>query len=175
MESQIRTIMLKCPSCGAALEVTPDLERFACGYCGIEQIVQRKGGTVALRLITEAIARVQTGTDRTAAELAIKRTSDEIELLNRKLSNLNFSRVVPALSVPLIPFGLIFGHMSKVAFGWPHAEAFGVIVAITGGMMACLAVWFTGSEGFKKDVREMEERRAELMGKLETYKLTVEP
>ena len=47
-------INLNCTNCGAKpLDVhdDDDMERFACGYCGTEIIVQRRGGTVAhLRL-----------------------------------------------------------------------------------------------------------------------------
>lgn len=78
MGDQIRTLALKCPSCGSGLEVSPDMERFACGYCGTEQMVQRRGGTVSLKLITAAISRVQTGTDKTAAELALVRLREEL-------------------------------------------------------------------------------------------------
>src|SRR5688572_14087956 len=54
------------------------MDRFACGYCGSEQIVERRGGTIGLRLIVDAVSRVQTGTDKTAAELAIIRLEKEI-------------------------------------------------------------------------------------------------
>ncbi|MEO6741201.1 MAG: hypothetical protein ABIP20_13185 [Chthoniobacteraceae bacterium] len=85
MNEKIRTLTLKCPSCGAALDVSPDMERFACGYCGTEQIVQRRGGTVSLKLISDAISRVQTGTDRTAAELALVRLQQELAVINAQL------------------------------------------------------------------------------------------
>jgi len=64
-------ISLKCQSCGGKLDVYEDMERFACGYCGSEMIVQRRGGTIALKLVQEAIKKVQIGTDQTAAELAL--------------------------------------------------------------------------------------------------------
>ena len=54
------------------------MDLFACSYCGTQQVVQRRGGTVALKLVSDAIARVQVGTDRTASELAIRRLKDEI-------------------------------------------------------------------------------------------------
>jgi hypothetical protein len=57
------------------------MNRFACGYCGTEQVVERKGGTVALKPITDAIARVQVGTDKTAAELALNRLPQELNAI----------------------------------------------------------------------------------------------
>ncbi len=58
------------------------MTRFACGYCGTEQIVERKGGTVILKGLSEAINRVQAGTDKTAAELALRRLTDEMQAVN---------------------------------------------------------------------------------------------
>ena len=78
MSQPIGIISLKCPNCGAAVSITPELDVFACGYCGAQQMVQRGSGTVSLKLIGEAIARVQHGTDRTAAELAIRRLRDDL-------------------------------------------------------------------------------------------------
>jgi len=61
------------------LDITEDLERFACGYCGTEQIVKRAGGVVWLKKIETAVRDVQKGTDRTAAELAWVRLEGELE------------------------------------------------------------------------------------------------
>ncbi len=75
----MKVITLKCASCGAALEISPDMDQFACGYCGSEQIVERRGGTISLKLVTDAITKVQAGTDKTAAELALKRLKEELQ------------------------------------------------------------------------------------------------
>jgi hypothetical protein len=72
-------VRLNCQSCGGKLEVYRDMEQFACGYCGTEMIVQRRGGTVALKAVTEAIKQVQIGTDKTAAELALARLESEMK------------------------------------------------------------------------------------------------
>jgi DNA-directed RNA polymerase subunit RPC12/RpoP len=71
-------LKLACVNCGAPLEIGPDLDSFACGYCGSRQQVERKGGTVALRKVENAINAVQRGTDRTAAELAMPRLRAEL-------------------------------------------------------------------------------------------------
>lgn len=57
------------------------MENFACGYCGTQQIVERGGGIIRLRAISEGIRLVQRGTDKTAAELALKRLPIELENL----------------------------------------------------------------------------------------------
>lgn len=69
---------MNCASCGANLEIKTDTNSFTCGYCGASQLVERHGGTVSLKLVTDSIARVQVGTDKTAAELAIVRLKNEI-------------------------------------------------------------------------------------------------
>lgn len=78
MNGSDNIIPLKCCSCGAALEIAPDVDEFACGYCGGQQIVLRRGGTIALKLIGESVARIQRGTDRTAAELAVRRLREDL-------------------------------------------------------------------------------------------------
>ena len=88
MDDILRTIILQCPSCGANLEITPDMTAFACGYCSTQQMVQRRGGSVSLKLIGEAIARVQRGTDRTASELAIRRIQDELAVVEAQRTKL---------------------------------------------------------------------------------------
>src|ERR1051325_912815 len=88
-------INLNCANCGAKLNVYDDMQRFACGYCGTEMVVQRRGGTVALKAVTEAIQKVQIGTDKTAAELALVRLrQDRGEIVTQ------FSAVKPASALP---------------------------------------------------------------------------
>jgi hypothetical protein len=77
-------ITLQCQRCGGKLDVYEDMERFACAYCGTEMIVQRRGGTVALKLVQEAIKKVQVGTDKTAAELAIARYENDLVELRKE-------------------------------------------------------------------------------------------
>lgn len=74
-------VTLSCPSCGGKLQVTNDLERFACGYCGSEHIVRRSGGTVSLEPVLEKLDQLKSGVDRTASELAIQRLRNDIRAL----------------------------------------------------------------------------------------------
>jgi predicted RNA-binding Zn-ribbon protein involved in translation (DUF1610 family) len=71
-------IPLECPNCGARLEVTEDLDRFACGHCGKQLMVRRGGGIVALKPVVDELKGVKVGVDRTASELAIPRLEKEI-------------------------------------------------------------------------------------------------
>jgi ribosomal protein S27AE len=79
---------LTCPNCGGKLEVGDDRERFACGYCGREVAVEWRGGTVALKAITDSIQQLRTGAERTAAELALVRLQRELTDLEDRLSGL---------------------------------------------------------------------------------------
>lgn len=81
MPQNLKILSLKCPSCGGPLDVSEEQCRFSCAYCGSEQVVIRRGGTVTLKLIGDAIAKVQIGTDRTAAELAISRLRGDLNAL----------------------------------------------------------------------------------------------
>jgi hypothetical protein len=64
------------------------MDRFACGYCGVELLVERRGGTVALRAVERAIERVQIGTDKTAAELALSRLKGELAAKERDVNRI---------------------------------------------------------------------------------------
>ncbi|HUD14739.1 MAG TPA: hypothetical protein VMQ56_13895 [Terracidiphilus sp.] len=109
-------INLNCANCGGKLEVYDNMDRFTCGYCGTEMLVQRRGGTVALKAVTEAIKRVQKGTDKTAAELAIVRLEKERnELVEAEKKGDN--SVGPfVVGVALAVFGIVKATDGEFAF-----------------------------------------------------------
>lgn len=74
-------INLTCPSCGGKIQISKDIDRFACGYCGNEQMVVRSGGTITLAPVIDEIKHVSRGVDKTASELAIARLDREITKL----------------------------------------------------------------------------------------------
>ncbi len=78
-------ITLRCPACSAALQITNDIERFACSHCGTEYMVRRGGGIVSLAPMIEGIKNVQIGVDKTASELAIRRLYEEMAALDLKI------------------------------------------------------------------------------------------
>lgn len=71
-------LKLSCVNCSAPPGIGADLDRFAYGYCGTNQVVQRSGGVVSLQHAESAIQAVQRGTDKTAAELAVPRLQREL-------------------------------------------------------------------------------------------------
>jgi hypothetical protein len=115
-------IALKCQSCGGNLEIYGDMDRFACGYCGTEMIVQRRGGTVVLKAVTDAIKQVQIGTDKTAAELAIARYEGDLRDLRAVQAKLTQERdkgigTGVGCGVLLMALGLITVSNSATGFG----------------------------------------------------------
>lgn len=68
--------VLRCPSCGGALDVYKDMQTFCCGYCNSPVAAVRRGGTVSLSL-EASIQSVETNTGKTAAELALRRLEKE--------------------------------------------------------------------------------------------------
>ncbi len=54
------------------------LTEFACAHCGTEHIVKRGDGIIFLQPVVEGLQKVQSGVDKTASELAIKRLLAEI-------------------------------------------------------------------------------------------------
>jgi protein-arginine kinase activator protein McsA len=78
-------VTLTCPSCGGKLEITPEIDRFACANCGNEHIVQRSGGIISVIPLVAGLHKVQEGVDRTASELAIKRLREELSVLESEL------------------------------------------------------------------------------------------
>jgi DNA-directed RNA polymerase subunit RPC12/RpoP/uncharacterized membrane protein YeaQ/YmgE (transglycosylase-associated protein family) len=74
-------ITLSCPNCGGKLQITTEIDRFACAHCGQEHIVKRGAGTISLHPVIEGLDKVQHGVDKTSSELAIKRLTGEINSL----------------------------------------------------------------------------------------------
>ncbi len=83
-------ITLTCPSCGAKLQITGEIDRFACAACGNEHIVNRSGGIVSPKPLIDSMKGVKVGLDKTSSELAIVRLNKEIpelvKLYEAKLS-----------------------------------------------------------------------------------------
>jgi DNA-directed RNA polymerase subunit RPC12/RpoP len=71
-------LSLSCPSCGGKLQITSDIERFACSYCGTEQIVKRGGGIISLTPVIDGLKNIKVGVDKTSSELALIRLNREI-------------------------------------------------------------------------------------------------
>lgn len=140
------TIRLTCPTCGAKLEVTQDMDRFACLYCGNEMLVIRRGGTASLKPVVEELERVRDGAVRTASELAIERLDKEIAALWSQRRNLDSALASPGCAFALGAIGLLFFAVAvydqtvyQKQDNWQVAFACGLPIIVIA------FVWFTVS------------------------------
>ena len=80
-------VTLTCPTCGGKLQITPDIDRFACTHCGNEHIVKRSAGTVAIQPLADSLSGLQRATDRTAAELGLRRVNEDLTRIETRYSS----------------------------------------------------------------------------------------
>lgn len=102
----LMVIPMKCPSCGAGLQISQQMDSFACGYCGTSIRTVRQGGTVSL--LIEAVTKVQIATDRTAAELALARLGKELDQLDKEIAELE---KMEEPSPPMKPSFSLWGYL----------------------------------------------------------------
>lgn len=132
----LRIVNLRCTGCGAPLDITPDLDVFSCSYCGAQQAVHRSGGTVSLKPLEAAISRVQQGTDRTAAELAIRRLREDLTTLeakeqqNRASMDIEDRRLGRLWLTLVIATGFLAVTLANDA--WIGAGILGVLILLAG-------------------------------------------
>jgi len=155
-------ITLKCPNCGANLQITPDMETFACGHCGTQQIVRRDGGTVSLKVITDAIAGVKASTDRVAAEMEIRRLRDDAEQLGRQVEKLDKKieeAKIRGACAPLV-VGVLLAGLGGAIFGYPFLC--GVIVAFMAGPLCIFAINWINTHGMTREREQKANWQASL-------------
>jgi ribosomal protein S27E len=87
-----RLLSLNCPNCGANITFDNTLAQFACSYCGASIAVRTEGGAVSLHKLSETVERIESHTERAAAELAIARYEKEIAALESQLQSVESPR-----------------------------------------------------------------------------------
>ena len=180
-------INLNCANCGAKLDVYEDMERFACGYCGTELIVQRRGGTVALKAVTDAIKKVQIGTDKTAAELALARLNQESTTLSEELKKLADAKSEEAANRPMagcmsVVFGVIGTPFLLLAFAGEGGLAFFGFVfgmILVGLSLLCLYALRNGKDrarrvSVEKQILEKQTELAEVKNRIVQHRRIVD-
>jgi DNA-directed RNA polymerase subunit RPC12/RpoP len=181
MNTQTRILGLKCASCGADLKISPDMDIFACGHCGTRQLVERRGGTVNLKVISEAVARVQVGTDKTAAELALRRLGEErvsIEL-GKKLLRQRAVQAEASRNNGLIAC-LVIGVTLALVIACTGGNVGGVlaIIGFTGIVAAMThrtntSQWKTGNQKRTNEAHKLDARMATVMTEINENLATV--
>ncbi len=113
-------IKLKCENCGAELEVYDDMERFACGHCGTEIAVERRGGTVILNAAA--------GRDKPSAELALVRLKEEAGDLSKRYDAMLKERVERNKRGYIIGISLLLIGFVVVRTGYSLVMGLGLLI-----------------------------------------------
>ena len=153
-------VTLTCPSCGGELQVTNDIDRFACAYCGVEHFVRRGGGIVSLSPVLDRLAKVETEVNKTASDLAIMKLTEEIEELQVEISKATpGSMIVTYIILGVVALiGGIYLILVEGEWGWALCSC---------GFMAFLILTmrlleFGGKEKAKALEEQLDQKQAEL-------------
>ena len=113
-----------CPSCGAKLKIDSDLDRF-CTYCGNEFAIKRNGRTISIESAVRQLHNVQTGVDKTASELAIRRLQEEIDKLENKRDQIKGAGCLSSIfsGGGLTTLGVVSFLLAAVVSSFLHIEA----------------------------------------------------
>jgi hypothetical protein len=146
------------------------MDRFACGHCGTEMLVQRRGGTVALRAVTEAIKKVEISTDKAAAEVALMRLEAEMRDLSDKAASVKKQKddaVASGIGCAFLPVAiglLLLFAIGSNSLGW---------IALMFGALVALGSWAGGSsknqelEGLESRMKSTRRKIGEKRGIVE--------
>jgi len=156
-------VTLTCPTCGGKLQITSDIDRFACTHCGNEHLVKRSEGVIAIQPLAESLTGLKRATDRTASELAIRRLTDDLSQLQAakvqaETKVAEHSKVIKAHnekkqgcqagigSILLTPLCIGAYYLSEelVKNVSPDSLLSGLpwLLMIWAGLMALMAIWF---------------------------------
>jgi hypothetical protein len=171
-------ITLSCPSCGAKLSITPDIDRFACSHCGQEHIIKRGGGIVSLSPVVGAINQVGVRVDRVAAELAAARLQREIGEASKEKDKIleNYPEPVTKQqhAIALIGGAIIvlvtMGHLQSLFLF--ILFIFGVILTVDGGLRVFLfnpAAKHNWKIATGKRIQELDAQIAKRQAQLKNY------
>lgn len=170
----VEVFTLRCPSCNGKLEITRDVNRFACGHCGNEHIVIRSGGTVTLKPVVEEIkgmrddvVRVKRSIEVNNAELAVARIGKELTALKAELRNFdkreNRGGCSPIM-MGLIGFFIFLSGLGSFTLGM---LVFSVIILLVGIFMMFSAIIFFISD--VSETNQLKKRIADLEKKKQAY------
>ena len=156
-------IKLRCENCGGELEIYDDIGRFACGCCGSEFAVQRRGGTIVLKLVTEAIQKEPIGTDKTTAELNRMRLKEDAESLSKRHAAMLSESIEGKKRGYIIGFSLIMFGFVVVRSG--YSLIIGLCVLLAG--MFTISYVRRHDKKVLADARELQTKIDVLNGRIE--------
>jgi hypothetical protein len=143
------------------------MNHFACGYCGVEQFVERRGGTVALKAVTGAIEKVRVGTDKTAAELAIRRLKEESQqlgiLYRQRLTRANSQKSdIPPAALGIAAITFVFAFIATAII---NSIDYGLGFLAGGGLLilGAIACYYAKRDRDKEIDEKLQEDLSELI------------
>lgn len=164
-------ITLSCPNCGGRLQITPDIERFACQYCGYEHIVRRSGGLVSLEPVMRMMGNINSNinlvgvgvnmlgfsSEKQVAEQAIARIKTELPELEARVQSLEGNKGCATTGgIMGIVFGVVFFIIAAFTKGW---------VAIIGLVSLILGIVMLATANPAKEKQEIMEAKQKLDAK----------
>lgn len=127
-------VTLSCPSCGAPLQVTNDIDRFACAHCGAEHVVRRGGGIVSLEPVVSVLRDVRVGVDRAVSELALPRLTAEISELEKQKKPIRAGEIWPIL-FPVGLSGVVVWLILNAVIRGPYGSVFAAAGGLATGLL----------------------------------------
>jgi ribosomal protein S27E len=97
-------IKLTCGNCGGELEIYDDMDQFACGHCGAGIAVQRRGGTVVLNSVPQAINKTPASTGQALKEEASNLSKQYDAMLNQRTERIKHGYI---LGISLLVIGFV--------------------------------------------------------------------
>jgi ribosomal protein S27AE len=153
-------VTLTCPSCGGELQVTDDIDRFACAYCGAEHLVRRGGGIVSLNPALDRLTRVEVEIDQTAFALAIMKLTAEIEELQAQISEIDPGSQTATYVIMIVTslFASLLVFFDDDALGW--------ILVLWGLMALIIASMRLFELNARKKLKVLEKQLAQKLAEL---------
>lgn len=174
LNAQSDFITLACPNCGGKLNITADIDRFACQFCGHEHIVRRNGGMVSLEPVMQVMKSIDANigmvgagvnilgfsSEKQVAEQTIARLKEEIEALVYEVNDTD--NLMAGGGV----IGGIMGGLGLVVFIFTLIKGWSLWILLPSGVFAVAGLWLLivlGKEDPAKPYREkVNEKQAEI-------------
>ena len=163
-------IAMTCPSCGGRLQISNDIQRFACRFCGNEFLVRRGPGTISLAPVIESINSVKTGVDRASTELSVIRLQNEISALKDRMEKLRTKRNktinLILAEIPLFFLLMITGSNSQAAVFRPTTIFFIAVFFLLATVLQMRI-----SKKLRETKRQMDEKTDQIAEYLESLRI----
>jgi len=150
-------VKLNCEICGSELDVYDDMDRFACGSCGAEIAVQRRGGTIVLQPVTEAVRKAPVG--------ALTRLKDEAATLSQRCETMLHDRTEQKKRGFIIGVSLLLVGFVVVRTG--YSLMLGLFILLAG--IVTISYVRRHDKKVMQDVRDLQNKLDVLNGRIQDH------